>query len=163
MRLLPAALLVACAAGEPASIAVQHDAPPLPGPQLLRVSDPHVDAMQRFSAAEPLVYEFNIPAGATIPGRGLPPDVPGAGELSEAYQDGNERSIVQVELPVSRQGATDEEQMTGSIGQFDPPRFCRVGDPTCLWADDDDGRWRAWRVRDDGTGEVVTELQLAHT
>lgn len=137
--------------------------PPLGGSEALRVSVDRATANQRFELAEPFVWELKVPEGAVIPGRGLPPDLAGTADLQAWYRDQNERSVIQLELPTSRQGLTDEESEVGSIAHFDPSRFCRVGDPACLWAEDDDGRWRAWRVRDEAGTEVVTELQLAHT
>jgi hypothetical protein len=160
-NLLIALALAACV---PPTVTPAHRAPPPPigGLEALRVSDPVIDVGERFGAGSPLVFEFHVPDGVVIPGRGLPPDVAANTPLQVAYPDADDRSVVQLEIPTSRQGLTDEEDPLASINHFDPPRLCRVG-RACLWGDDDDGRWRAWRVREGSLGEVVTELQLAFT
>ncbi|HMV70333.1 MAG TPA: hypothetical protein PKA64_26060, partial [Myxococcota bacterium] len=163
--ILLAALLGCAPPAAPAPVVQAAPPPPpaLPGSEALRVSVDRVDARQHFDSAAPFVWEFHVPPGVVIPGEGLPPDVGGTSDLAPWYRDEAQRSIVQLEVPASRTGLTDEEAEVGSNTNFDPARFCRVGDPACLWSDDDDGRWRAWRVRSEANQVTTTELQLAHT
>lgn len=116
----------------------------------LRVSAPTVEARQHFGGAEgaPLTFTFTVPAA--LRGGGLP-------LLLHAGQQ-DDTSILQIELPqMPGQDGTDEEH-SGSmgVGLFDGARLCRVG---AACADrGQDGNWRAFRVRRNGT---VEELQMA--
>jgi hypothetical protein len=131
--------------------------PPLPGAEALRLSVTEGTVRQRFGVADPLVFELQLPAGAHVTPRGLPSytlDTAGY-ELSQGHTD---LTLIQLELPLARTGDVDE--MHGVSTNFDPSRLCFVGVPGCLWGDDDDGRWRGWRVRTEAGVETVTELQL---
>lgn len=157
-------LLISCVAPlEERSVSLRQAPPPMPGSEALRISEPEAEVGQRFDATHPLVFEFQVPPGVILPGRGLPPDLAGPPPLAAAYGPADDESVVQLELPLHRTHEVDEDPDVGRLGSFDPPRFCALQNNACLWGDDDDGRWRAWRVRDDGGVVTETELQLAHT
>lgn len=143
---------------------------PLADPGRVALSHRSVASGAHFGAdpvTEPaLAIEFAVPAGVTIPGRGLPPIDDPLNPLPVHGYD-QDRSVVQLELP--SRGAlplTDEEGASHS--EFSGSKFCLVDDPACLWdgGAPANGLWRAWRVRPDtpvaGTC-TVTEVQLART
>lgn len=146
---------VGCAPEPPPDLPVEP--PPLPGPELLRVAPSRAVVGQRFSFAEPLVFELHLPRDVRVEGRGLPPDLEDPAPLAAGYPRALDRSVIQLEVPVRPLGQTDEDGV--SVVSFDRPVFCRVGAP-CIWPDDADGRWRAWRIRAEAGGTTVTELQL---
>jgi hypothetical protein len=152
--------LAACAVDVPEAAQAPPPPPALPGAEVLRVSDPDVTIPHRFAAADPLTFELHVPV--LIPGRGLPPDATRRGPLSGGYAPAADQSVLQFELPTSPSGDTDEQRELASTGQFDPPRLCKLNRP-CLWNPDDDGRWRAWRIRSGPSGGAATEVQLAHS
>ncbi len=159
-----AAWLLACSSTPSAPEASHLQVPLLPPPQplggseSLRVAPRAFVAGERFDEARPLTFELHIPAGATVTGRGLPPDVDDTGaELADLYVDADDQSVIQLELPVSQRALTDEQPSTAA--HFDAPRFCRVGVPCDFSAG---GAWRAIRVREAGGPTMVQELQLAH-
>ena len=124
--------------------------PALGGTEVVRVSADVVVARHRFGARAPLRYEVHLPAGVRVPGEGLPGVTSDSDTGTGALED---RTILQVELPVAQDaGGTDE---AGRTAGFDPPRLCSPG-TSCAFGANDDGRWRAYRVR----GSRWVELTL---
>lgn len=116
----------------------------------LRVSATSVAAHQHFGGpgGDPLVFTFTVPSA--MRGGGMPFTLEGGQQ--------NDTAILEIELPqMTGQGGTDEEH-SGSmgVGLFDHASFCRVG--RACDARGQDGNWRAFRVRRNGTRD---ELQMA--
>jgi hypothetical protein len=157
-----ALLLAGCGAAPSLTLPADQLPPPytMTGSEAVRLSVRDAVAGSRFDWTAPWFIEVTLPAGVTVPGRGLPAGL-GAAVGEPTTDPATDGSILQLELPASAYGRTDEEQQNGSAGSFDPPRLCELGQP-CLWQANDDGRWRAWRIRTVGGSDVVEEVQLDH-
>lgn len=114
----------------------------------LRVSHPSVEAHRRFVSGAPLVFTFTVPSA--LRGGGVP--------LLLHTGQVNDTAILEIELPqMTGPGGADEDH-AGSmgVGMFDGAKLCRVGRECPDLGQD--GNWRAFRVRRNGT---VEELQMA--
>jgi hypothetical protein len=98
-----------------------------------------------------LVFEFTVPAGPSLLGGGLP----------ESLYDGseNDRSIIQMELPIAASTDNDEESgsRTSRVGVFSSPRYCWLNDQDCI-TQPNQGLWRAQLLKVGGERQW---LQLA--
>ena len=152
--------VVGCAAPSDEASWLVADALPIPGTETLRVSPRIMDVGQRFGADRPLLFEVHIPAGMVIPGRGLP-DVAVSGQVGVAdVREMPDKVVLQLEIPTVATPRSDEDLQTGVATTLDQPLFCVVGDTACPWGPNDDGRWRAYRLRNVGGTRTISELQL---
>jgi len=98
-----------------------------------------------------LVFEFTVPAGPSLLGGGLPKTLYDGSE--------NDRSIIQMELPISASIDNDEESgsRTSRVSVFSSPRYCWLNDVACR-TQPGQGLWKAQLIR---TGGQKQWLQLA--
>ncbi len=120
---------------------------PAAGPYVLTVSPDVVTAAQHVGGAgqPPLTFEFAVPS--TLKGGGLP-------SLLNSGYDGN-RSVLQIELPMTSVLTNEAANMSTGAGEFDKPLLCWTNF-VCPYGGRD-GYWKAIRIR---PGAAVRELQL---
>src|SRR5438552_3005320 len=94
-----------------------------------------------------LTFELAVPS--TLRGGGLPL------MLNTGY-DMN-RSVLQIELPMTSVLSNDTGSVSTGAGEFDTPLLCRMGVATCPQSGRD-GYWKAVQIK---PGGEVRELQLA--
>ena len=133
---------------------------PLPGTEVVRIAPRIMTAGESFTAQRPLVFEVHIPQGMVIPGRGLP--AVALDGTSGAYNvEGRPDDVVlRLEVPVVPTARPDEDGVTGQATTLSGPLYCLIDDPDCPWSPHDEGRWRAYRIRQTGGPPLVQELQL---
>ncbi len=122
----------------------------LPGPELARLYPRVADAGSLMGEDDPLRLEITLPRSVSVAGRGT-------GATANLGMD----SILQIEWPTGKRILVDETDVTSTIGEFDIPHYCPTSGAPCLWDDDQPGRIRVFRRRDDGGAVSITELLSA--
>ncbi|MCB9682416.1 MAG: DUF3604 domain-containing protein [Alphaproteobacteria bacterium] len=159
-----AALCAGCGASDavgPVDDPLPPPSDPLPGTGLVRWSPDRTDAGRVFEASAPLQLELHVPPGVVVRGLGAPaPTVDASGAPVPMALQTVDGSVVQIELPTSPYGTTDEQALTSSA-LFDKPWSCGVRVRTCTTDPGERGRWRAYRLRTVGGRVRARELQIA--
>lgn len=171
---VPEFLLIGPVVGNPLDDCQTGPLAPLPDPdgRSFRIAHPSFPG-EPFTI--PVNTKLGDPAAATpemklpllmelhIDDQPIPTQLTSTCNIEELVNTRDERSVVQIELPISAHPGTDEEP---NMALFNNPRFCELGEMNaCCVNFMRTGFWRAVVIKPNqvGPGCTLHEVQLAHT